>query len=88
MDKKIKVIDLHNIADDGKDYYFVVLNLNDKNYFLVKYPSCLANVEHYLADTYSIPIGWVHSNFKIIWNGNSETPDFARIPKKYHKYFN
>lgn len=69
------------IFTDEKDYFDFVLNLDTKEVIRIKNASCTATTEK-MAYSY-----FNSKNIKIFFNSNNPDIDFARIPKKYRKFF-
>ena len=83
----MQIYDLKNLSKDGKEYYRIVLNLQNGEYFLVKNSGCTASVEHFLEEKYNLNNYQVSKIFKIFFNNTDNFINFDNIYKKYHKYF-
>lgn len=76
-------------AENGKDYYDIVLNLGTGEYIQIKNASCTAVAEDmalkYFNEDPCCP--YTSTMIKVFFQGTSAELDMTKIPKKYHRYF-
>lgn len=78
-------IDLGHKAQDGKEYFDVVLDTANNTWAMYKNSSCLAVLMNHLAEQNNVEYWDAQGRFKVFFNLNSPEPIAERIPKKYHK---
>ncbi len=82
----MQTFDLNNKTNPNKDYYEVIIDLENKNFFMVKNASCTASCEKFLSTYFNIDHWDLQGRFRIFFNNELSFPDMDRVPKKYHKY--
>lgn len=76
-------------AGDGKDYFYVALNIKTGEKVLIKNAGCEAAAIDMAAKHWDLNYYlYSSSGIRIFFLGTSKEIDLNRIPKKYHKYFN
>ena len=74
--------DLKYKSSDNKNYYNIVLNLENSDVFQIKNASCDNSAYKFIENELNI------HNYKMFFMGNDDFLNMNKIYKKYHKYFN
>lgn len=75
------------IKSDGRDFYWIILNLKTREYIRVKNSSCSANALKTACQYFGIDWNWqTQDTLKDFFMG-SEKFNINRIPKKYWSLF-
>jgi hypothetical protein len=78
------MLDLKATFDNGKDYYNIIIDVAEKEYFMVKNAFSFARVHKALKDVYGF--NYHERRFKVYSNGNNPEPEEKNIPIKYRKF--
>lgn len=75
-------------SSDGKDYYYIALNLKTKEYIQIKNAGCTALAERLAKEYFHANVGlYSLDEIKLFFHITHEEIYLPFIPKKYHKYF-
>lgn len=75
-------------SSDGKDYFYIALNIKKQEKVLIKNAGCDAVAYTMALDYWFINYAlYSKSGVKLFFLGTSKEIDLNKIPKKYHKYF-
>lgn len=75
-------------ASDGKDYYYIALNLKTKECIQIKNAGCTATAETMAKEYFYANLGLYSNNeIKLFFHVTESKLNLKFIPKKYHKYF-
>ncbi len=75
-------------SDDGKDYYYIALNLKTKEYIQIKNAGCTAAAETMAKEYFHVNLGLYSNNeIKLFFHVTESELNLKFIPEKYHKYF-
>ena len=71
-------------SEDGKNYYYLALNLETKESVLIENASCSASAESMAMNHFHLNNNIFTTQLKIFFLGDSI--NFNRVPKKYQKF--
>ena len=75
-------------AEDGKDYYYIALQMETGEYIQIKNAGCTATAERLAEEYFHANAGSYSLNeIKLFFHNTHEEICLSFIPKKYHKYF-
>jgi hypothetical protein len=75
-------------SSDGKDYFYIALNLKTKEYIQIKNAGCTATAETMAKEYFHVNLGLYENNeIKIFFHSTHEEICLSFIPIKYHRYF-